>query len=466
MNKEEIALEAKYREMTQQPVRRLVLKLAVPSIFSMMVTALYNVVDALFVGRISTEATAAIGISFAYMAIVQALGFFFGHGSGNFISRALGARLHEEANHMAAVGFFTTLIIGALIGMSGLLFLPQLVTMLGAVPSVVPQACDYLRYILIATPFMMSAFTLNNQLRLQGNAQIGLIGIASGAVLNIALDALFISGMDMGVTGASLATAISQFCSWLLLLLGTNKPQSVHIRFRNYKPNLFTLKEIAMGGAPSLFRQAFNSISSIMLNYAAARWAMPGDEASAVAAFAIVSRTMNFAFAFTLGIDQGFQPVCGYNYGAKKYGRVLQSYRFAMRLSTLFLLLFAIVGFIWAREITMLFRAEDPVLIEIGIVAMRWQCASFPLIGLPTATNMLFQNIRMPFQSTLIAIGRQGLFFVPAILILPLLLGLKGVEITQAVADMCTFLLGVPYFFWITRRLKAAQQAQDEGGAT
>lgn len=457
MHKEDLALEAKYREMTQQPVPRLVMKLAIPSIVSMMVTAFYNVIDAIFIGHLSTEATAGIGISFAYMTFIQAMGFFFGHGSGNFISRALGARQYEHASHMAAVGFFSPMIIGVLAGIFGLIFLPQLVVLLGATPSVVPYACDYLRYILIASPFMMSAFTLNNQLRLQGNAQIGMIGIASGSLLNIGLDALFIPVLHMGVTGASIATAISQFFSWLLLLLGTTKPQSVHIKFVNFKPNLFSLKEIVMGGAPSLFRQAFNCISSIMLNYAAARWAFPGQEASAVAAFAIVTRTMNFAFSFTLGIDQGFQPVCGYNYGAHKYLRVLQSYRFALRLSTAFLLLFATIGFIWAREIIMLFRSEDAILTEIGVRAMRWQCVTFPLIGLSTATNMLFQNIRMPFRSTLISIGRQGLFFIPAITILPIIFGLHGVEMSQAVADVCTFLLSIPYFFWISHKLNAMQ---------
>ncbi|MDY5968940.1 MAG: MATE family efflux transporter [Bacteroidales bacterium] len=461
MYREDLALEAKYREMTQQPVPRLVVKLAVPSTISMMVTALYNVVDALFIGHLSTEATAGIGISFAYMTFIQAMGFFFGHGSGNFISRALGARQHEHASHMAAVGFFSPMVIGILSGMAGLAFLPQLVVMLGATPSVVPYACDYLRYILIASPFMMSAFTLNNQLRLQGNAQIGMIGIASGALLNIGLDALFIPVLHWGVTGASIATAISQFFSWLLLLWGTMKPQSVHIKVKNFKPTFFSLKEIVMGGAPSLFRQTFNCVSSIMLNYAAARWAAPGQEASAVAAFAIVTRIMNFAFSFTLGIDQGFQPVCGYNYGARKFLRVQQSYLFALLLSTSFLFLFAMVGFVWAKEIIMLFRSEDIILTEIGMKAMRWQCVTFPLIGLSTATNMLFQNIRMPFRSTLISIGRQGLFFIPAIIALPCYLGLQGVIISQAIADICTFLLSVPYFLWISRKLKAMHKDEE-----
>lgn len=444
--------------MTETPVPRLVLRLAIPSMISMIVTALYNVVDAAFVGHLSTEATAGIGISFAYMTFIQAIGFFFGHGSGNYISRALGALRRDDAGVMASVGFFTPLIIGALAAVIGLSLLPQMTVMLGAPPDVVPYACDYLRYILIASPFMMSALTLNNQLRLQGNARFGMVGIVSGAVLNIALDPLLIFGLDLGVTGASLATAVSQFFAWCLLFRGTMKSESVHILFRNFNPSWYYYKEILAGGLPSLCRQAFNCVSVIMLNFAAARFAPVGQEASSVAAFAVVSRTTMFAFSLILGFTQGFQPVCGFNYGAHKYARVRQSYLFAFSVSTAMLVVLSLLGFIFAPQIIAIFRDEDPLLIEIGARALRWQCAVFPLVTLGTATNMLFQNIRMPIRSTLLSIGRQGLFFIPAILILPRFLGLHGVEMAQAVADVCTFLLSVPFAIWITRQLSRQSQ--------
>lgn len=452
-NDEDLALDAKYREMTEMPVSRLVIRLAIPTIISMMVTAIYNVVDAVFVGHLSTEATAGIGVSFAYMTFIQAMGFFFGHGSGNHISRALGARRLDDASTMASVGFFLPLFIGIITGCVGLIYLPQLAIALGATPDVVPAACDYLRYILLASPFMMTAFTLNNQLRLQGNATLGMIGIGSGAVLNIILDPLFIFTLHLGISGASIATAVSQFVAWALLLWGTFRPGSVHISLKAFKPTGHILREITAGGLPSLCRQVFNCISAIMLNYAAAKWATPGNEASCVAAFAVVSRTMMFAFSFTLGFDQGFQPVCGFNYGAGKYGRVRQSYRFALAGSTLILLFFSLCGIIFAPQIIALFRDQDPMMIEVGTRVLRWQCFAFPLVGLSTTTNMLFQNIRMTFRSTLLSIGRQGLFFIPAIIILPRLYGLHGVEMTQAVADVLTFLLAVPFAIWIDRKL-------------
>ena len=423
---------------------------------SMVVTALYNVVDAAFIGRLSTEATAGIGIAFAYMTFIQAVGFFFGHGSGNFISRALGARSYDDAGRMAAVGFFSPLLIGLLSAVVGLPLLPQLVVLLGAPPAVVPHACNYLRFILLASPFMMSALPLNNQLRLQGNARFGMIGIVSGAILNILLDPILIFTLNLGVTGASIATAVSQLFAWCLLLHGTMRGESVHIRFSNFKPSWAAYREIVAGGLPSLFRQAFNCASAVMLNYAAARFASPGQEASSVAAFAVVSRTTMFAFSLILGFTQGFQPVCGFNYGAHLYRRVRQSYLFTLSVSTAMLTLLSTLGYIFAPQIIAVFRSEDPTLIQIGASALRWQCVVFPLCTLATTTGMLFQNIRLTFPATLLSIGRQGLFFIPAILILPQFLGLQGVEMAQATADLCTFLLTIPFAVWITRKLGAA----------
>lgn len=446
-------LEDKYREMTQTPVPRLVVRLAIPSMISMVVTALYNVVDAAFIGRLSTEATAGIGIAFAYMTFIQAIGFFFGHGSGNYISRALGARKFNDAGIMAAVGFFTPLLFGVVVALIALPLLPHLVVLLGAPAAVVPYACRYLQYIVMASPFMMSALTLNNQLRLQGNARFGMIGIVSGAVLNIALDPLFIFTLGMGVSGASLATAISQLFAWCLLLHGTRRNESVHIRLSNFRPSWTCYREIVAGGLPSLFRQVFNCTSVIMLNFAAARFAPVGQDASSVAAFAVVSRTTMFAYSLILGFTQGFQPVCGFNYGAHLYKRVKQSYLFTLATTASLLTILSLLGFFFAPQIIALFRSEDPVLLDIGTHALRWQCVVFPLCTLATATNMLFQNIRYTFPATLLAISRQGLFFIPALIVLPLILGLQGVEMAQAVADLCTFLLAIPFSIWICRKL-------------
>ena len=437
--------QARFVMMTESPVRQLVMKMAGPTIISMMVTALYNIIDAFFVGHISTEATAGVGVSFAYMTFINAIGFFFGHGSGNYISTALGAKKYSDAEKMAATGFISSMMIGALAAVVGLFFLSPLSRIMGATPDIVPHSNDYMLFILIGTPFMMSSLTLNNQLRLQGNARYAMFGIATGAVLNIFLDALLIYGFDMGVMGASLATCISQFVGWLILLLGTEKSGNVHIRFRYFTPTIRSYIDIFNGGAPSLCRHVFVCISTIMLNRYAAYYAAPGTEASAIAAFAIVSRVMMFAFSIIIGIGQGFQPVCGFNHGAGLHERVRKSFVFTVELSTVILVFISIAYAIFAPDIMRLFRSEDAELIKIGTRVMRWQCIAFPLIGVSTVTNMMYQTTRKTLIATLLSMGRQGIFFIPAIMILPLFIGFKGVEMTQAVADVLTFLLALPF---------------------
>ena len=431
--------------MTESPVRQLVMKMAGPTIISMMVTALYNIIDAFFVGHISTEATAGVGVSFAYMTFINAIGFFFGHGSGNYISTALGAKKYGDAEKMAATGFFSSMGMGAIAAVVGLFFLSPRSQMMGATPDIVPYSNDYLLFILIGTPFMMSSLTLNNQLRLQGNARYAMVGISTGAVLNIFLDALLIYGFDMGVMGASLATCISQMVGWVVLLLGTEKSGNVHIRFRNFTPTLRSYIDIFNGGAPSLCRHVFVCISTIMLNRYAAFYAAPGTEASAIAAFAIVSRVMMFAFSIILGIGQGFQPVCGFNHGAGLHQRVRKSFIFTTQLATIILIVISIAFAIFAPDIVSLFRSEDAELVRIGSRVLRWQCLSFPLIGVSTVTNMMYQTTRKTLVATLLSMGRQGIFFIPTIMILPLFIGFQGVEMTQAVADALTFLLALPF---------------------
>ena len=431
--------------MTESPVRQLVMKMAVPTIISMMVTALYNIIDAFFVGHISTEATAGVGVSFAYMTFINAIGFFFGHGSGNYISTALGAKKYGDAEKMAATGFFSSMGMGTIAAVVGMFFLSPLSRMMGATPDIVPYSNDYLLFILIGTPFMMSSLTLNNQLRLQGNARYAMVGIATGAVLNIILDALLIYGFDMGVMGASLATCISQMVGWFVLLLGTEKSGNVHIRFRNFTPTLRSYIDIFNGGLPSLCRHVFVCISTIMLNRYAAFYAAPGTEASAIAAFAIVSRVMMFAFSIILGIGQGFQPVCGFNHGAGLHERVRKSFIFTTQLATIILIVISIAFAIFAPDIVSLFRSEDAELVRIGSRVLRWQCLSFPLIGVSTVTNMMYQTTRKTLVATLLSMGRQGIFFIPTIMILPLFIGFQGVEMTQAVADALTFLLALPF---------------------
>ena len=293
-----------YVHLTTAPVPRLITSLAVPTIISMLVTSFYNMADTYFVGKINTQSTAAVGIVFSVMSIIQAVGFFFGHGSGNYISRKLGAQETESAEKMASTGFFFALFVGAVLAVLGLLFLTPLSLALGSTHTILPYTERYLEIILLGTPFMTASLVLNNQIRFQGNAAYAMVGIVSGAVINVVLDPILIFVCDMGISGAALATVISQICSFILLLCMGRRGGNIRIRYRNFTPTLAFIKEIIGGGTPSLTRQGLASVATILLNVAAGAY---GD--AAIAGMSIVTRISMFINAFLIGFGQGFQPV-------------------------------------------------------------------------------------------------------------------------------------------------------------
>ena len=326
--------DEKYTQMTQAPVEKLICKLAVPTICSMLITSLYNMADTFFVSKINPSATGAVGVVFSLMAIIQAVGFFFGQGSGSYVSRQLGIHNTQEAEKMVSFGFFTSFFSGFLIMIPGLIFIKQLAIVLGSTPTILPYSIDYLGIILLATPYMTSSLVLNNQLRFQGNAFYAMIGLCSGGILNIVLDPIFIFIFNMGIKGAALATALSQFVSFCLLIIGTFKSDSINIRISKYPLKLFYFGEVCAGGFPSLSRQGIASVATICLNI--------------LAAMSIVSRVAMFANSAMIGFGQGFQPVCGFCYGAGLYKRVIKSYKFCVKFSFFFLLVVSILGIIFA----------------------------------------------------------------------------------------------------------------------
>lgn len=431
--------KSKFTLMTTAPVPSLIRKLAIPTIISMLITSFYVMADTYFVGQINTQSTAAVGISFSVMAIIQALGFFCGHGSGNYISRRLGAQDYENAEKMAATGFFCAFLVGIAVTVIGLVFLAPISSMLGSTPTIQPYTETYLGIILLGAPFMASSLVLNNQMRFQGNAIYAMFGIGLGAILNIALDPLLIFTFDMGIKGAAIATLASQVCSFLLLLYLDSRGTNIRIRFKHFSPTPALLKEIVYGGSPSLCRQGLASLATILLNVSAGVY---GD--AAIAGMSIVTRICMFINSFVIGFGQGFQPVCGFNYGAGFYRRVREGFWYCVKTGIVFLTLCSIIGYIYAPEIVTWFRKDDIHVIEIGARALRWQLITLPLGAWVILCNMLLQTIRKPVQAVILSSARQGLFFIPFILILPYFLGLQGVEMCQAAADLCSFLLAIP----------------------
>lgn len=429
----------KFIMMTTQPVEKLVCKLAVPTIISMLITAFYNMADTYFVSKIGTSAAGAVGVVFSFMAIIQATGFLFGHGSGNYISRRLGAKRPEEAEEIAATGLCSAFLAGVLMAVIGLFLINPLVHFLGATDTIAPYAIAYLKYILIGAPFMMSSLVLNNQLRFQGNAAYGMIGICTGAALNIILDPLLIFTFHMGIAGASIATSISQFISMCILFVLCNKKGIVKILFCNFHPSVNNLTEILRGGLPSLFRQGIASIATICLNQFAGTY---GD--SAIAAMSIVSRVGMFAGSALIGFGQGFQPVCGFNYGAKQYGRVQRAFIFCCKAASIVLAILAVLGFCFANQIISIFKTGDAQVTEIGMSALRWQCLTLPLMGIIILCNMMLQTIGKALKASIVALARQGLFFIPVLLLLAPIFGLLGIKTAQPISDLLAFILSIP----------------------
>nr|WP_313978623.1 MATE family efflux transporter [uncultured Prevotella sp.] len=445
-----------YTFLTQAPVHRVIVTMAIPTIISMLVTGLYNIADTFFVGKIDTQATAAVGIVFSLMFFVQAMGFFFGHGSGNYISRELGARRHENAVKMASTGFFSSFFFGLVILVLGEIFLTPLSLMLGSTATILPYTEDYMQVILLGAPFLTSSLTLNNQMRLQGNANFAMYGIVTGAILNVLLDPFFIFTCGLGVSGAAWATVVGQVVSFVILFFMARRGENIAIRFRNFSPSLQRYKEIFYGGSPSMMRQGLACVATMSLNFAAGAY---GD--SAIAAMSIVSRIAMLSFAVVIGLGQGFQPVCGFCYGAGLYGRLKEAYKFTVTIGTFFLIVLAIIGWMISGTLIGVFR-DDPEVIAIGIVALRWQLCVFPVNALILASNMLAQTCRKPWRANILAAARQGLFFIPLIFILPSYFGLLGVEMCQAVSDVLSFTLTVPIVIYTFReftREAAAKKA-------
>ena len=448
-NRQKQGMEERFAYLTQTPIPQLISTLAVPTIISMLVTGIYNSADTFFVGRISTQATAAVGLVFSVMAIIQALGFFCGQGSGTFLSRMMGAGDMRRANEMSATGFAISLIIGVTVAALGNVLAVPLARMLGAGETTMHDTLTYMRIILIGAPFMTGQFVLNNQLRYQGSAFYSMIGLLTGAILNMALDPILMFGFRLGVAGAALATVSGQIISFFVLLAGTRKGENVRPELKNVRLNRYYLKELINGGIPSLFRQGLAAVATILLNQAAG--AAGGD--AAIAGMSIVTRALMLVVSALIGFGQGYQPVASFNYGAGKKGRVREGYLFCVKVGTVFLTIGAALCIIFAPAVITFFR-NDPDVVRVGVVALRAQAITLPLLGLSVMTNMLLQSIGEGFKASITSAARSGIFFIPLILILPRLFGLFGVEITQACADALTTVLVLPMAIIELRKLK------------
>ena len=476
--------DKKREMMLTQPVQRLILRLAIPTVISMLVTTFYNLADTLFVRQMENDSmVAAVGIVLPLMSIIQAFGFFCGHGSGNYISRALGRKDYNEAQKMASSGFLYAFLFGAVISILGLLFLNPLAIVLGAkTDATLAATVDYMQWILIAAPLMTGAIVINNQLRMQGNAMFAMVGLTSGSIINIVLDPFLIFsagdrifggavtmpfGAGLGVGGAALATAISQSISFILLLIGMYRSDAIRITLRAFTFSSFG--GILQGGLPSLARQGLASVATTCLNHAVGLYIADGVIIDAVqAAMTGVSKITLFLSSALIGFGQGFQPVCGFNYGAGRHDRVIEAYWFCVRVAFVFLCVLSVLGFVFAPPLTKAIAGSTTLSAEIASFTLRSQLVVFPLMSWVILCNMMLQNIGMTFRATVVAMARQGLAFIPTVFLLPLITqaldsnALLGLQLSQMIADIIAFFISLPIGIFVLKEMKSAHKNSTE----
>lgn len=442
-----------YEFMTETPVGALIIKLGIPTTISMLVTNIYNMADTYFVGTLGTSASGAVGIVFGLMAVIQAVGFMLGHGAGSIISRKLGAKEADTAHLVASTSFFTSLIAGLFITVVGLAFSEPFLRLLGSTDTILPYAKDYALWILLSAPVTMASFVLNNILRYEGKASLAMIGLTTGGILNIFGDFMLVRILHMGIHGAGISTAVSQLISFLILLsMFLRKKTQSRISFGCFKNGIRKLPLICSTGFPSLMRQGLSSVSTMLLNNAAGLY---GD--AAVAGMTIVNRICFFIFAVGLGIGQGFQPVCSFNYGAKKFKRVKKGFFFTWGVGEVLLSILAVIGLLLSDHLVGLFR-DDPLVIEIGSFALKAQLIALFFQPLSICSNMMFQSIGKNKTATFLSALRSGLIFIPVLLVLSNLLGLTGVQISQTIADIITFFVSLPFMVLFFKNMKKEEK--------
>ncbi len=433
--------DAQYQRMMDTPIPRLITSLSIPTIISSLITVIYNTADTYFVSQIDKSASAAVGVVFSIMSVIQALGFGLGVGAGSLISRKLGAKDNAAADKYASSAFFASITVGTLIAILGLCFLEPILRFLGCTDTMMPHAIPYARFILIAAPLNCATFVLNTTLRSEGLSFLSMLGITSGGILNMILDPILINGFDMGTGGAAVATMLSQIVSFSILFCFFLFGRSiVNINMKSVSRRFTDYKAIVTTGIPTIFRQGLASIASAALNIQAIEY---GADAAG-AAITIANKVYMLVRNIIIGLGQGFQPAAGYNYGAGNKKRTWECFTFSVKVGTAICLVFGIFSALFAEQI-MWFFCDDAEVARIGTETLYFLCTCIPLMAFSTFVNQLYQGLGFKLEATFLASCRQGIFFLPTVFLLPLLFDLIGVQMTQSVADICTFFISIPF---------------------
>lgn len=456
MDTEQSRQTAREAMMLEAPLSRVIARMAVPSIISFLITSIYNLADTYFVSSLGTEATAAVSVNASLDQIVMMAGSMLAVGASSYIARLLGARRDEEASRALSTAFFLAMGFGAVVMAAGVIWMRPMVRLLGATDTCEQYAMDYATYVLLVAPFMASNFVTTQCLRSEGSAMLAMVGMGFGGVLNCFLDPVFIFFLDMGVRGASVATAISKLVSFAILVFPYVTGRSVlRLSIRSFRPGRENIREIVSVGSSSLFRNGLAVLSAIVLNNIAG-----SISDSVLAGIGVSTKIMMFPFGIILGFGTGFQPVAGFNWGAKRYDRVIEGYRFAARVAVIGAAGMGLALAVCAGPLIALFAESDPAMREIGALCIRLQCLALPAHSWVAVVNMLCAGLGQARGAVLLSTSRQGTCFLPIVYPMAYLLGAYGVAAVQAAADVLSLLLAVPIIRSVKRMVRNAQAAQ------
>lgn len=460
--------EEKKKIMLNENIRTLIPRMAIPTITAQLITTVYNLVDTYFVSTLGTNATAAVGVNSSLERMITVIGSLIGAGACSYIARLLGAKDDEHANRVLSTSFFTGLGMGVMFLIAGKLMIGDVVYWLGATPDCAAYSMQYATYVLYAAPFMIGSFILNMCLRSEGSATYSMIGIGIGGVINCFLDPLFIYTFGLGVAGASMATAISKFISFCILCWPyIRKTSLVTISIRKFKVVMLDVKEVLAIGSSSFFRSLLTVAASVAINRVAGTYST-----AALAALSVANRVMEFPFAIILGFGQGYQPVVGFNWGAKAWKRVKESYTFSCMLSVIGAIVMGLIIFPFAEQIIHVFNKQaDYEVLQLGLLCVRIQCLSLVFHALSSLINMFYAGIGDAKFAMAMNLARQGYCFYPALLIAPMIWGINGVACTQAIADILSVLVIVPLGLHALKVIRQKEETEpvlyrEEGGIT
>ena len=457
MSKNPQSQEQRRYMMLNEPVSKVIPKMAVPTIVAFLITSIYSLADTYFVSSLGTNATAAVSVNSSLDQLIMMCGSMLAVGANSYIARLLGQNDDKKASQVLSTAFYTAMGFGAILMILGNVFMVPMVRLLGATPTCEQYSIDYATYVLYAAPFMAANFVMNQCLRSEGSATLSMVGMGIGGILNIILDSIFIFYFDMGVAGASLATAISKTISFGILIFPYLSRRSLlHLSIRNFYPSKDIVTKVVSVGSSSMFRSGLAVVSAIMLNSIAG-----SISDSVLAAVGVCNKIMMFPFGIILGFSQGFQPVAGFNWGAKRYDRVAESYRFSSKVSLWGGIIMAVGLTVFADPLIVLFAGSDAEMRRIGIICMVSQCIAMPIHGWVAVVNMLCAGLGNAKGALALSTARQGTCFIPILYPLAFLFGAFGIATVQAIADVLTTVLAIPIIRGINKKIADAQAAQE-----